>query len=168
VAAGDQATPSPELARTDGELPVGSVVTLSGRVSTARMLTDEPLLSPFSSVQLALLDEALTTSSRTTELRFSIYLGELHGDDTRAAAESLHAMLPDPPHSVLIAVSPGQRVVEVVTGVESARRLPDRSCRLAVMSMVSFFKEGDLIRGLASGLCMLAEQAGAHTTGRTA
>jgi hypothetical protein len=32
-----------------------------------------------------------------------------------------------------------------------------------VMSMVSFFKEGDLIRGLVSGLCMLAEQAGAHT-----
>jgi Domain of unknown function (DUF5130) len=159
---------SSELAHRDGELPVGSVVTLSGRISTAKMVTNEPLRSPFSPVQLALLDEALTTSSRTTGLHFSIYLGELRGDDSRAAAESLHSGLPGPANSVLIAVSPGQRVVEVVTGAESARRLPDRSCRLAVMSMVSFFKEGELIRGLASGLCMLAEQAGAHTTRRTA
>jgi hypothetical protein len=166
VAAGEHATSS-ELAHTDGELPVGSVVTLSGRISTAKPVTNEPLRSPFSPVQLALLDEALTTSSRTTGLHFSIYLGELRGDDSRAAAESLHAGLPDPANSVLIAVSPGQRVVEVVTGAESARRLANRSCRLAVMSMVSFFKEGDLIRGLVSGLCMLAEQAGAHTTGRT-
>jgi hypothetical protein len=154
--------PSSGLARTDGELPVGSVVTSSGRVSTARMLTTEPLASPFSPTQLALLDDALTTSSRTTGLHFSVYLGALQGD-SRAAAEDLHAMMPDPVHAMLIAVSPGQRVVEVVTGAESARRLPDRSCRLAVMSMVSFFKEGDLIRGLVSGLCMLAEQAGAHT-----
>lgn len=163
MTAGDHAMPSSELARTDGELPVGSVVTLSGRISTAKTLADEPLPSPFSPVQLALLDEALTTSSRTTGLHFSIYLGELRGEDTRVAAESLHAMLPDPANSVLIAVSPGQRVLEVVTGAESARRLPNRSCQLAVMSMVSFFKEGDLIRGLVSGLCMLAEQAGAHT-----
>lgn len=162
MAAGNHSRPSSELANTDGELPIGSAVTLSGRISTARMLGKEPSPSPFSPVQLALLDEALTTSSRTTGLHFSIYLGTLQGD-TRAHAESLHAAMPDPAHSVLIAVSPGQRVVEVVTGAESARRLPDRSCRLAVMSMVSFFKEGDLIRGLASGLCMLSEQAGAHT-----
>jgi len=155
--------PSSELAHTDGELPLGSAVTLSGRISAAKMLGTEPLPSPFSPVQLALLDEALTTSSRTTGLHFSVYLGALQGDN-RAAAEALHAMMPDPVHAVLIAVSPGQRVVEVVTGAESARRLPDRSCRLAVMSMVSFFREGELIRGLVSGLCMLAEQAGAHTT----
>jgi hypothetical protein len=166
VAAGDHAMPSSELAHTDGELPIGSAVTLSGRISTAKMLTKERPPSPFSPMQLALVDEALTTSSRITGLHFSIYLGELQGN-TRAAAESLHAMMPEPANSVLIAVSPGQRVVEVVTGVESARPLPDRSCRLAVMSMVSFFKEGDLIRGLVSGLCMLAEQAGAHTTRRT-
>jgi len=167
MAAGDHAMPSSELARTDGELPVGSVVTLSGRISTARMLSKDPLPALFSPVQLALLDEALTTSSRTTGLHFSVYLGALQGD-IRATAESLHSMMPDPARAVLIAASPGQRVVEVVTGAGSARRLPDRSCQLAVMSMVSFFKEGELIRGLVSGLCMLAEQAGAHTTGRTA
>ena len=150
-----------ELVRTDGELPIGAVVTNSGRISEARMVTDGIAPSPFSPVQLSSLDEALTIASRTTGLPFSVYLGALDGD-TRAQAEALHALTPDPAHAVLIAVSPAQRVVEVVTGAEAARRLPDRSCRLAVMSMVASFKEGDLIGGLVSGLRMLSDQAGAH------
>jgi hypothetical protein len=76
-------------------------------------------------------------------------------------AEELHAASGDPAAAaVLIAVSPGQRRVEVVTGAESTRRLPDRACNLAVMSMVASFKEGDLIGGLVSGLRMLTDQAG--------
>ena len=145
----------------DEELPTGAVVTSTGRVSAARMVTDEsPDSSPFSHVQLSLLDEALTLASRTTGLRFSVYLGAMD-EDTRAHAVTLHAMTPDPARAVLIAVSPAQRVVEVVTGVESGKRLPNRSCRLAVMSMVASFREGDLIGGLVSGLRMLADQAGA-------
>jgi len=46
---------------------------------------------PFRSAELAQLDEALTLSSRQTGLDFSVYLGELDGDDTRKAAEELHA-----------------------------------------------------------------------------
>ena len=154
-----------ELARTGEELPVGSVVTSSGRISAARMLGRDQSPSPFSPVQLALLDEGLTVASRTTGLLFSVYLGAMQ-EPTRAHAESLHATMPDPTRAVLIAVSPGQRVVEVVTGAESARRLPDRSCRLAVMSMVASFKEGDLIGGLVSGLRMLSDQAGAQARER--
>ena len=62
--------------------------------------------------------------------------------------------------AVLVAVSPEQRVVEVVTGSEARVRLPDRGAKLAVMSMVASFKEGDLLGGLLSGLRMLADQAG--------
>jgi uncharacterized protein DUF5130 len=157
VATGEHST---ELARTgDEELPEGTVVTTSGRLSAARMVTDTVTPSPFTPVQLALLDEALTIASRTTGLHFSVYLGALQ-ENTRAHADTLHALTVDPARAVLIAVSPGQRVVEVVTGAESARRLPDRSCRLAVMSMVASFKEGDLIGGLVSGLRMLSDQAG--------
>jgi hypothetical protein len=65
---------------------------------------------------------------------------------------------------VLIAVSPGARVVEVVTGPYAAQRLPDRGAKLAVMSMVASFKEGDLIGGLVSGLRMLTDQAGPRPT----
>jgi hypothetical protein len=48
----------------------------------------------------------------------------------------------------------------VLTGPEARVRLPDRSAKLAVMSMVASFKEGDLLGGLLSGLRMLADQAG--------
>jgi hypothetical protein len=150
---------SNQLVLPDEELPLGAVVTGSGRVSEAKMITDGVVASPFSSVQLSLLDEALTVGSRTTGLCFSVYLGALEGD-TRAAVEALHDLSPNAARAVLIAVSPAQRVVEVVTGEEAARRLPDRSCRLAVMSMVASFKEGDLIGGLVSGVRMLTDQAG--------
>ncbi|GAB1513755.1 DUF5130 family protein [Actinophytocola sp. KF-1] len=149
-----------DVVAEDVEHGYGAVVTASGRVSVAKEYTPAKAELPFSSVQLARLDEALTLSARTTGLAFSVYLGEL-GDDTRATAEQLHAESGDnAPAAVLIAVSPGQRKVEVVTGAESSRRLPDRACNLAVMSMVASFKEGDLIGGLVSGLRMLTDQAG--------
>jgi len=149
-----------EVLAEDVEHGYGAVVTATGRVSVAREYrTAKPEL-PFSPVQLARLDEALTLSARTTGLGFSVYLGEL-GDDTRETAEAMHASSGDDAASaVLIAVSPGQRKVEIVTGADSSRRLPDRACNLAVMSMVASFKEGDLVGGLVSGLRMLTDQAG--------
>lgn len=140
--------------------PLGAARTSSGRMSIARRVLPDQQALPFTRSQLASLDEALTRASRATGLHFSVYLGDL-GEDTRAHAEALHAAIGRrAPEAVLIAVSPGQRVVEVVTGTEAARRVTDRGCKLAVMSMVASFKEGDLARGLTSGLRMLADQAG--------
>lgn len=141
-------------------LPVGSVVTASGRVSSAEIYQDPaPSDHPFAPEQLSRLDEALTLASRETGLRFSVYLGDLgEAPDTRAS--ELHTQLADSSESVLVAVSPGQRVVEVVTGPEARVRLPDRGAKLAVMSMVASFREGDVLGGLLSGLRMLADQAG--------
>lgn len=144
----------------DPEHGYGAVVTASGRVSVARARQPVTPELPFTPVQLARLDEALTLSSRATGLNFSVYLGNL-GEDPRAFAEALHASHDqEAAASVLIAVSPAQRKVEIVTGEEAARRLPDRACNLAVMSMVASFKEGDLVGGLVSGLRMLSDQAG--------
>jgi hypothetical protein len=128
-------------------------------VSVARVRRPVKAELPFTPVQLARLDEALTLSSRATGLHFGVYLGDL-GADTRAGAEALHATTPTASETVLIAVSPGQRKVEIVTGEEAARRLPDRACNLAVMSMVASFKEGDLTGGIVSALRMLSDQAG--------
>jgi uncharacterized membrane protein len=61
---------------------------------------------------------------------------------------------------VLIAVSPGQRVVEVVTGAGAARRIPDRACALAVLSMTGSFAAGDLVGGIVNGLRQMSDQAG--------
>ena len=144
------------------DLPSGSVVTSSGRVSTAEVYA-EPDLSglPFTPVQLTRLDEALTLASRDSGLRFSVYLGDLGAGPTDTA-QRLHAQMEGSDESVLVAVSPEQRVVEVVTGPEARIRLPDRGAKLAVMSMVASFKEGDLLNGLLSGLRMLADQAGSR------
>lgn len=142
------------------DLPLGAALMPNGRISQARELcAPGQARAPFTAVQLSALDEALTLAARSTGLSFSIYLGDL-AEPSRTHAEQLHAATPDPGIAVVIAVSPNQRVVEVVTGQESARRLPNHSCRLAVMAMVASFKEGDLIGGLVSGLRMLADQAG--------
>jgi hypothetical protein len=127
---------------------------------TAPARTDEGGDQLFSYQELARLDEALTMSSRETGLRFTLYIGDL-GRQTRNQAEELHARSGDhPSESVLLAVSPGQKVVEVVTGAGAARRLPDRACALAVLSMTGSFAAGDLVGGIVNGLRQLSDQAG--------
>ena len=118
----------------------------------------------FSWQELARLDEALTMSSRETGLRFTLYIGDL-GKTTRVRAEELHARSGgNPAEAVLIALSPGQRVVEVVTGAAAARRLPDRACALAVLSMTGSFAAGDLVGGIVNGLRQMSDQAGHPST----
>jgi hypothetical protein len=151
-----------EVAAVDHEdLPFGSVAVHNGRVSAATVYVDEPPSTqvPFTPVQMSRLDEALTLTSRDTGLRFSIYLGDL-GEEPVAKVAELHGSLEQPSESVLVAVSPEKRHVEVFTGPEARLRLPDRGAKLAVMSMVASFKEGQLFEGLLSGLRMLADQAG--------
>jgi hypothetical protein len=135
----------------------GEAVVGTGRISAARRITPVLRTLPFSRSQLVTLDDVLVWASRSASLHFGVYLGDL-GADTRARAEELHDSLGEwADDAVLVAVSPGQRVVEVVTGCKAAHRLPDRGCKVAVESMVSSFKEGDLAGGLTSGLRMLAD-----------
>jgi hypothetical protein len=112
---------------------------------------------PFTTTQLTRLDEALTLSSRETGLTFSVYVGEFHVP-TRAHAEALFERLSD--SAVLIAVSPGQRTLHIVTGPDSAPRLPNRACALAALAMRASFANGDLTGGIVTGLRMLADSAG--------
>lgn len=111
----------------------------------------------FTPRQLTRLDEALTLSSRESGLTFSVYVGELK-PPTRGHAEALFEKLDD--NSVLLAVSPGQRVLHIVTGPNSAKRLPNRACALAALAMRAGFANGDLTGGIVSGLRTLADYAG--------
>ena len=113
----------------------------------------------FTTRQLARLDEAITLSSRETGLTFSVFVGELK-TPTRAHAEALFERLTD--EAVLVAVSPGQRTLHIVTGPDSARRLPNRSCALAALAMRGAFGNGDLTGGIVTGLRMLADAAGSR------
>jgi hypothetical protein len=130
------------------------------------VVQEEENAGPFSYQELSRLDEALTMSSRETGLRFTLYVGEL-GTDTRSTAETLHARSGgDTSTSVLVAVSPGQRVLEIVTGSAAARRLPDRACALAVLSMTSRLGSGDLVGAIVNGLRQMSDAAG-HPSRRT-
>src|SRR5690349_20528601 len=98
-------------------------------------------------------------ADRSTGLTFSEYVGDLD-EPIRGYAEKLHGQLADPPRSVLLAVSPNQRVLEIVTGGEARRRLPDRACKLAALSMAAAFGGGDLAGGIVAGLAQLVDHAG--------
>jgi hypothetical protein len=123
--------------------------------------TDEPgvLDGPFSTRQLLRLDEALRLADRSTGLTFSVFVGDLD-EPVRGHSEKLHSQLSDPVRSVLIALSPNQRLLEIVTGPVAGQRLPDRACKLAALSMTAAFAGGDLAGGIISGLAQLADHAG--------
>ena len=123
----------------------------------------EVLDGPLTTRQLLRVDEALRLADRSTGLTFGVYIGELE-EPFRTHAEKLHGQLADPDHAVLLAISPNQRQLEIVTGAVVRRRLPDRDCKLAAMSMAAAFGGGDLAGGIVSGLAQLAEHAGKAVT----
>ncbi|HIV57249.1 MAG TPA: DUF5130 domain-containing protein [Candidatus Stackebrandtia faecavium] len=119
---------------------------------------NEVLDGPFNVKQLLRIDEALSAADRETDLTFSVYVGPLH-EPTIGAARGMHDQLPDPENSVLIAVSPAQRKLEIVTGEIAAKSITDRSAALVALSMTAAFTGGDIARGIVDGLRMLADQA---------
>jgi hypothetical protein len=123
---------------------------------TAQLQAQE---GPFTTRQLLRLDEALRLADQTTGLHFSIYCGELD-EPVRDAAEKMHGELEDPSGTVLLAASPSQRVLEIVTGEQARKRLQDRDCKLAAFSMAAAFGGGDLAGGFINGLSMLVNRAG--------
>ena len=122
----------------------------------------EVLDGPLSTRALLRVDEALRLADSATGLTFSVYIGPLE-DPVRESAEYLHGQLVEPERSVLIAVSPNQRVLEIVTGSVARRRVLDRDCKLAALSMAAAFGGGDLGGGIVAGLAQLAEHAGRPT-----
>ncbi|SDT68274.1 DUF5130 family protein [Actinoplanes derwentensis] len=116
---------------------------------------------PFTTRQLLRLDEALRIADQATGLQFSIYLGPLE-EPLRESAEKLHAQTRQPERSVLMAVSPDQRKLEIITGSEARKRITDRDAKLAGLSMAASFAGGDLAGGLMIGIDQLATHAGRH------
>ncbi|QSB06272.1 DUF5130 family protein [Natronoglycomyces albus] len=127
--------------------------------STATQAEPDVTDGPFEVKELLRIDQALTAADANGRgLKFSVYVGPLH-DPVRGAAEAMHDQLEDPDHSILIAISPQQRQLEVVTGKAARERVPDRQVSLAVFSMEASFGAGNLAEGIVTGLRMLGEQA---------
>jgi len=98
----------------------------------------------------------LEHAERQSGLTFSAYIGAWEGE--RSGAEALLQRLADPDRSVLIAVNPAARQLEIVTGRLARIPLDDRACGLAALSMTSSFTTGDTMGGLRDGLAVLGEQ----------
>jgi len=118
-----------------------------------------PAGEAFSDRQRSDLARAVRIAENDTGLRFSVYVGAL-GDDTRARALELHAQLgASASAATLIAVDPGGRQLEIVTGHEAKRWLDDYACGLGAISMTTQFTAGDLSGGIINGLRTLSEHA---------
>jgi uncharacterized membrane protein YgcG len=110
------------------------------------------------------IEHAIETARRENGLDLSVLVGDLDLPDLsqfRAGAERLHAALgPRSGTAVLLVVAPGQRRVELVTGHGVRRRVPDRVCALAVLSMTTAFAGGDIAGGVVDGVRQIADAAG--------
>jgi uncharacterized membrane protein YgcG len=112
----------------------------------------------FSPSQRQQIDRAIRDAEAVSRFEFSVFVGDAEGSP-RGYAERLHAALVAPDRSVLVLVDPAAHALEVVTGVEARRRLPDEDVALAVVRMQNDFEAGDLVGGIVGGLQMLAEHA---------
>jgi uncharacterized membrane protein YgcG len=110
------------------------------------------------------IEAAVQRAREENGLDLSVLVGDLSLDDLsqfRAASERLHAALGERcPAAVLIVVAPGQRRVEIVTGPQVRRRVPDRVSALAVLAMTSAFRGGDLVGGILHAVRQIADAAG--------
>jgi hypothetical protein len=138
-----------------GEVSVAAPAPRSADPSYNPEVVDGPL-----SVRALLrVDEALRLADTATGLTFSVYIGDL-GNTPRETAELLHGRLADPDVSILLAISPNERALEIVTGSRARRRVLDRDAKLAALSMSAAFAGGDLGGGIVAGIAQLADHAG--------
>ena len=153
-----------EIREHTGDQPLTALAEPGGETISAEpeQTTDAGVAAldgPFTTRQLLRLDEALRMADEQTGLTFSVYLGDLQ-EPVRQHAEKLHKQLDGAERAVLVAVSPNQRVLEIVTGNEARKRISDRDAKLAALSMAAAFAGGDLAGGVLSGLDQLASHAG--------
>ncbi|MCA1007377.1 DUF5130 domain-containing protein [Rhodococcus hoagii] len=138
------------------DLPVGTVVTTSGRISGVHRIGESfDDLLPFTTDQLVRLDDALTDATRSTKVRFNIYVGDL-GENTAVGTDAVFPHTPEAERSVLIAVSPNQRAIEIRGGRAVQNRVTDRVAQLGVTAALASFGEGDLVDGLVSALRVMS------------
>ncbi|MGE2690851.1 DUF5130 domain-containing protein [Mycolicibacterium pulveris] len=128
-------------------LPLGWVVTSSGRISGVTEPDELSLSYPFPVKDLVFLDDALKYGSRAAKARFAVYIGDL-GADTAAGAREILAKVPTPDNAVLLAVSPNQRAIEVVYGNDVKGRGIEDSAPKGVSAAAAAFKDGKLMDGL--------------------
>lgn len=138
------------------DLPYGAAVTASGRVSKVHLSGDaNNELPPFGRDELIRLDETLSRAIRSTNIRFTAYVGDI-GAELGQGVKDIFAAAPSPDESVLVAVSPNTRTIDIVAGSAVSDRATDEVCRLGVTAAVSEFRAGNLIDGIVSAIRVMS------------
>jgi uncharacterized membrane protein YgcG len=108
--------------------------------------------------QRAAIEQAVASAEAVSGLLFRVRIGALpegRSSAERILAESGAAAV----ETVLVALDPARRSLEIVTGSRAATAVTDRTCGLASLTMTSSFAAGDLVGGLRSGLQLMADHA---------
>ncbi len=117
-----------------------------------------PVGDPVSPAQRTAIAQAVASAEATSGLLVRVHIGAL--PDGRASAERLLSESgASAVETVLVAVDPASRSLEIVTGARAAAVLSDRTCGLASLAMTSSFAAGDLVGGLRAGLQLIADHA---------
>lgn len=117
-----------------------------------------PVGDPVSPSQRLAIEQAVHAAETACGLIFRVHVGALpEGRSTaeRVLAESGAASS----ETVLVAVDPTSRTLEIVTGARAAKSVSDRTCGLASLTMTSSFAAGDLVGGLRAGLQLISAHA---------
>ncbi|MGX7731187.1 DUF5130 family protein [Rhodococcus sp. 2H158] len=136
------------------ELPYGAALTASGRISRTRPLDGLFEGPPFRDRDMIALDDALTEATRATKVRFNVYVAD--ATDPAATTDAVFPTTPEAPNSVLIAVYPNQRSIEIRSGRGVADRVDNRVTQLGVTAAISSFGQDDLIDGIVSAIRVMA------------
>lgn len=118
-----------------------------------------PAGEAFSDGQRDRIERAIRAAEDVSGLVFSVFVGALPGD-VRTQARTLLAATGDTQKTtILIAVDPAARRLEIVTGERAAEQLSDHGASLGALAMTSSFLAGDLAGGIVDGLRTMAEHA---------
>lgn len=116
---------------------------------------------PLTERQRRRIARAVDQAENWTGLQFCVYLGPTETDPLdKAHALMAELGLTERP-AVLILVAPEERRLEIVTSPAAARRIDDHASQLAALAMSSSFAVGDVAGGVAEGVRLLAQAAGA-------
>jgi hypothetical protein len=108
--------------------------------------------------QRVAIEEIVAAAEQLCGLKFTVFVGEL--SDGRSSAESMLVTTGgDWSRTVLTAIDPVSRELEIVTGSHAAAIIDDRTCALAALAMTSSFQAGELIGGIRNGVNLMAYHA---------
>ena len=104
------------------------------------------------------IEEIVTAAEQLCGLKFTVFVGQL--SDGRSSAQAILANSgADGTRTVLTAIDPVSRELEIVTGSHAASIIDDRTCALAALAMTSSFQAGELIGGIRNGINLMANHA---------